>query len=108
MTKHPGADGGTGGQAPGVHRTAADAPAGPPRGARPGVAGPQTDRLRHLDAATRQIAHGMNLDETLHELCRAAVPAFADVALVHLYAPLPVGDETSDSAPTCALSRPVA
>ncbi|MGW0841724.1 SpoIIE family protein phosphatase [Streptomyces sp. NPDC002787] len=39
----------------------------------------------------------MNLDETLRELCRAAVPAFADVALVHLYAPLPVGDEIVDS-----------
>ncbi|WP_079022647.1 SpoIIE family protein phosphatase [Streptomyces resistomycificus] len=37
----------------------------------------------------------MNLDETLHELCQAAVPAFADVAFVHLYAPLPVGDETA-------------
>ncbi|MFJ8104852.1 SpoIIE family protein phosphatase [Streptomyces sp. NPDC096132] len=35
----------------------------------------------------------MDLDETLHELCRAAVPAFADTAFVHLYAPLPVGDE---------------
>ncbi|GHG99853.1 SpoIIE family protein phosphatase [Streptomyces lanatus] len=55
---------------------------------------PQTDRLRYLDAATRRIARGMNLDETLYELCRAAVPAFADTAFVHLYAPLPVGDET--------------
>lgn len=35
----------------------------------------------------------MNLDETLRELCRAAVPAFTDTAFVHLYAPLPVGDE---------------
>ncbi|KMS77419.1 serine/threonine protein phosphatase [Streptomyces viridochromogenes] len=60
----------------------------------PGVAEPQTDRLRYLDAATRQIARGMDLDETLYELCRAAVPAFADTAFVHLYAPLPVGDET--------------
>jgi serine phosphatase RsbU (regulator of sigma subunit) len=40
----------------------------------------------------------MNLDETLYELCRAAVPAFADAAFVHLYAPLPVGDET-DAVP---------
>ncbi|WP_412180799.1 SpoIIE family protein phosphatase [Streptomyces sp. ADMS] len=39
----------------------------------------------------------MNLDETLRELCQAAVPAFADVALVHLYAPLPVGDEVADA-----------
>ncbi|MFI6032833.1 SpoIIE family protein phosphatase [Streptomyces sp. NPDC051315] len=62
----------------------------PPGGA---GTGPQNDRLRYLDAATRQIARGMDLDETLHELCRAAVPAFADLALVHLRDPLPVGDE---------------
>ncbi|MGW1957969.1 ATP-binding SpoIIE family protein phosphatase [Streptomyces sp. NPDC001920] len=37
----------------------------------------------------------MDLDETLNELCRAAVPAFADTAFVHLYAPLPTGDETA-------------
>ncbi|MFF5482879.1 SpoIIE family protein phosphatase [Streptomyces sp. NPDC012935] len=60
----------------------------------PDDAEPHTDRLRYLDAATRRIARGMNLDETLHELCHAAVPAFADTAFVHLYAPLPVGDET--------------
>ncbi|MEW2403181.1 SpoIIE family protein phosphatase [Streptomyces sp. NPDC046862] len=35
----------------------------------------------------------MNLDETLYELCRAAVPAFADITFVHLCDPLPVGDE---------------
>ncbi|WP_239157660.1 SpoIIE family protein phosphatase [Streptomyces sp. SID13726] len=35
----------------------------------------------------------MNLADTLAELCRAAVPAFADAAFVHLYVPLPVGDE---------------
>ncbi|MEU6377227.1 SpoIIE family protein phosphatase [Streptomyces sp. NPDC046909] len=57
------------------------------------AAEPQTERLRYLDAATRQIARGMNLDETVRELCRAAVPAFADTAFVHLYAPLPVDDE---------------
>lgn len=61
----------------------------------PRPAEPQTDRLRYLDAATRSIARGMDLDETLSELCRAAVPAFADTALVHLYDPLPVGDETT-------------
>lgn len=77
--------------------SAAEAPAGRPRGARPDAAEAQTDRLRYLDAATRQIARGMNLDETLQELCRAAVPAFADVALVHLCAPLPVGEEAADS-----------
>ncbi|MFF4274492.1 SpoIIE family protein phosphatase [Streptomyces sp. NPDC001536] len=70
-----------------------EAPAG-----RPLASEPQTDRLRYLDAATRQIARGMNLDETLDELCRAAVPAFADTAFVHLYTPLPVGDE-SDADP---------
>ncbi|MFD2689254.1 SpoIIE family protein phosphatase [Streptomyces phyllanthi] len=41
----------------------------------------------------------MNLDETLSELCRAAVPAFADMAIVHLCDPLPVGDEIP-AAPT--------
>ncbi|MET7903685.1 ATP-binding SpoIIE family protein phosphatase [Streptomyces sp. NPDC005355] len=55
--------------------------------------GPQTDRLRYLDTATRQIARGMDLDETLRELCRAAVPAFADAVVVHLRDPLPAGDE---------------
>ncbi len=39
----------------------------------------------------------MNLDETLYELCRAAVPEFADLAFVHLCDPLPVGDETPAS-----------
>src|SRR3954452_22178523 len=53
--------------------------------------GPQTDRLRYLDTANRQIARGMDLDETLHELCRAAVPAFADAAVVHLRDRLPAG-----------------
>ncbi|MPY34717.1 SpoIIE family protein phosphatase [Streptomyces adustus] len=56
-------------------------------------AGPQTDRLRYLDVATRRIAGGMDLDETLRELRRAAVPAFADAILIHLHDPLPVGDE---------------
>ncbi|MFI9761668.1 SpoIIE family protein phosphatase [Streptomyces sp. NPDC051963] len=37
----------------------------------------------------------MDLDETLRELRQAAVPAFADVILVHLHDPLPVGDEES-------------
>ncbi|MCX4910877.1 ATP-binding SpoIIE family protein phosphatase [Streptomyces sp. NBC_00878] len=45
--------------------------------------------------ATRRIARGMDLDETLRELRRAAVPAFADAIIVHLHDPLPVGDETS-------------
>ncbi|MEU5344916.1 SpoIIE family protein phosphatase [Streptomyces sp. NPDC020766] len=37
----------------------------------------------------------MDLDETLRELRRAAVPAFADAIIVHLHDPLPVGDEQS-------------
>ncbi|MFF4834184.1 SpoIIE family protein phosphatase [Streptomyces sp. NPDC001315] len=37
----------------------------------------------------------MDLDETLRELRRAAVPAFADVIFIHLDDPLPVGDEKS-------------
>lgn len=49
---------------------------------------PQTDRLRYLDAATRRIAAGMDLDETLRELHTAAVPAFADAIYVHLHDPL--------------------
>ena len=113
MTKQTGAGEDIRGQAPGVPERAAlayrpqppgaspltaEALRGAPRGDGLGAAGPQTDRLRYLDAATRQIARGMNLDETLSELCRAAVPAFADTAFVHLYAPLPVGDET-DTAP---------
>ncbi|MES5823771.1 SpoIIE family protein phosphatase [Streptomyces sp. RG80] len=100
MTKQLGADGGAGGRPAGAPGPAA-APPRPERPAppseapagRPIASEPQTDRLRYLDAATRQIARGMNLDETLGELCRAAVPAFADTAFVHLYAPLPVGDE---------------
>ncbi|MCL8012149.1 SpoIIE family protein phosphatase [Streptomyces sp. AS02] len=105
VTKDLGADRGTGEQAADVRGAAAashgatpqpasGASAGRPGSEGPEAAEPQTDRLRYLDAATRQIARGMNLDETLHELCRAAVPAFADSAFVHLYAPLPVGDET--------------
>ncbi len=115
MTKQLGIGDDTGGPAPGARESAAlmrrtlpsgsekrgvtvrlptaEAPAGHPPGDGPEVPPPQTDRLRYLDAATRQIARGMNLDETLYELCRAAVPAFADTAFVHLYAPLPIGDD---------------
>ncbi|MFF3250186.1 SpoIIE family protein phosphatase [Actinacidiphila glaucinigra] len=53
---------------------------------------PQTDRLRYLDAATRRIAAGMDLDETLRELDAAAVPAFADAIFVHLHDPLLTGE----------------
>ena len=55
-------------------------------------AGAQTERLRYLDEATRRIARGMDPDETLCELCRAAAPAFADAAFIHLCEPLPTGD----------------
>ncbi|MDV9177261.1 serine/threonine protein phosphatase, partial [Streptomyces sp. W16] len=56
---------------------------------------PQTDRLQYLDVATRRIARGMDLDETLRELRWAAVPDFADAIVIHLHDPLPVGDEKS-------------
>ncbi|MFJ7073737.1 SpoIIE family protein phosphatase [Streptomyces sp. NPDC098781] len=99
MTKRLGAGEGADGQAAdGQHPAAPDAlPRGSPgpESIGPGLTGAQTDRLRYLDAATRQIARGIDLDETLHELCRAAVPAFADAAFVHLYDPLPVGDEAT-------------
>ncbi|KUN39652.1 serine/threonine protein phosphatase [Streptomyces longwoodensis] len=62
-----------------------------------------TGRLRYLDAATRRIARGMDLDETLEELCGAAVPEFADAAFVHLCDPLPVGDEPTGPAPVLRL-----
>ncbi|MDV7219688.1 serine/threonine protein phosphatase, partial [Streptomyces prunicolor] len=55
----------------------------------------QLDRLQYLDVATRRIARGMDLDETLRELRWAAVPAFADAIVIHLHDPLPVGDERS-------------
>ncbi|WP_414720423.1 SpoIIE family protein phosphatase [Streptomyces sp.] len=51
------------------------------------------DRLRFVGAATRRIARGVDLDETVLGLCRATVPAFADAILVYLRDPLPVGDE---------------
>ncbi|WP_327592102.1 SpoIIE family protein phosphatase [Streptomyces chartreusis] len=111
MAKHLGGGDGIRDQKPGMRGRAAPhrpqrpdptPPSGPtpppaPLGEAPGpdLAGPLTDRLRYLDAATRRIARGMNLDETLWELCRAAVPAFADRAYIHLYAPLPVGDEAA-------------
>lgn len=51
------------------------------------------DRLRFVGAATRRIARGMDLDETVLGLCRASVPAYCDAILVYLRDPLPVGDE---------------
>lgn len=108
MTKHLGADSGTGEKPAGVPPTArarrsprpapsrGDTPSGRLRRDRPKDAEAQTDRLRYLDAATRQIARGTDLDETLQELSRVAVPAFADTAFIHLYAPLPVGDNAAE------------
>jgi serine phosphatase RsbU (regulator of sigma subunit)/anti-sigma regulatory factor (Ser/Thr protein kinase) len=51
------------------------------------------DRLRFVGAATRRIARGIDLDEIVLGLCRATVPTFADIILVYLRDPLPVGDE---------------
>ncbi|MEW2433087.1 ATP-binding SpoIIE family protein phosphatase [Streptomyces caniferus] len=58
--------------------------------------GTPTDRLRYLEAATRRIARGIDLDATLRELCRAVIPTFADAILVHLRDPLPTGDSPPD------------
>ena len=51
------------------------------------------DRLRFVGAATRRVARGIDLDETVLGLCRASVPAYSDAILVYLRDPLPVGDE---------------
>ncbi|MFF3615666.1 SpoIIE family protein phosphatase [Streptomyces sp. NPDC002580] len=66
---------------------------------------PQTDRLRYLDVATRRIARGMDLDETLRELRQAAVPAFADAISIHLDDPLPVGTDRSAAPVVLRLHR---
>ncbi|HWM38876.1 MAG TPA: serine/threonine protein phosphatase, partial [Streptomyces sp.] len=77
-------------------------PASDPDSVRPGAAGDGDaaererrggDRLRFVGAATRRIARGMDLDETVLGLCRASVPAYSDAILVYLRDPLPVGDE---------------
>ncbi|MGA5564227.1 SpoIIE family protein phosphatase [Streptomyces platensis] len=52
----------------------------------------QSGRLRFLDRAARRIARGVDLDETLRGLYEAAIPAFADVVLVHLREPLAAGE----------------
>ncbi|GGO97600.1 ATP-binding SpoIIE family protein phosphatase [Wenjunlia tyrosinilytica] len=51
----------------------------------------ERDRLRYLDAAARRIGRGLDLDATLHGVCRACVPVFADSVVVYLRDPLPVG-----------------
>ncbi|OEV12363.1 SpoIIE family protein phosphatase [Streptomyces nanshensis] len=88
--------------------TAADVPPAAPSGTSPDPAAPEAatgngdaaererrggDRLRFVGAATRRIARGMDLDETVLGLCRASVPAYSDAILVYLRDPLPVGDE---------------
>ncbi|MCL7496041.1 SpoIIE family protein phosphatase [Streptomyces sp. MCA2] len=78
----------------GLSRTTADNPPSGETGAdaqRYRQAG--TERVRYVGAATRRIARGTDLDETLVGLCRAVVPTFADAILVYLRDPLPVGDE---------------
>ncbi|GHI03452.1 hypothetical protein Scel_17730 [Streptomyces cellostaticus] len=101
MTKHSGADEGTDvevpGTLPGGILSAGEEPAGGMLGPGADVSVPKADRLRYLDTATRQIARGVNVDETVHELCRVSVPAFADTAIIHLHAPLPVGDDKAVS-----------
>ncbi|MFH0245838.1 SpoIIE family protein phosphatase [Streptomyces sp. HK10] len=51
------------------------------------------NHMRFASAASRRIARGVDLDETVLGLCRASVPAFTDEILVYLRDPLPVGDE---------------
>ncbi|WP_340558345.1 SpoIIE family protein phosphatase [Streptomyces sp. GSL17-111] len=104
-----------GGEDSPVRESARPVPGDTPEGAAPGAAVPAPtapgggdadrapedseharrggDRLRFVGAATRRIARGMDLDETVLGLCRASVPAFADAILVYLRDPLPVGDE---------------
>ncbi|WP_420802427.1 SpoIIE family protein phosphatase [Streptomyces taklimakanensis] len=63
------------------------------------------DRLRFVGAATRRIARGVDLDETVLGLCRASVPAFTDAILVYLRDPLPVGDERPTGPAVLRLRR---
>ncbi|WP_326623000.1 SpoIIE family protein phosphatase [Streptomyces decoyicus] len=77
---------------PGPGQAAAERPAEGVRDEAERAPGTSTDRLRYLEAATRRIARGIDLDETLRELCRAAIPTFADAVLVHLREPLPTGE----------------
>ncbi|MFG2097560.1 SpoIIE family protein phosphatase [Streptomyces sp. NPDC048612] len=53
----------------------------------------QTDRLRFLEAAAQRITGGIDLDGTLRELRQAAIPAFADMIVVHLRHPFPPREE---------------
>jgi serine phosphatase RsbU (regulator of sigma subunit)/anti-sigma regulatory factor (Ser/Thr protein kinase) len=89
VTKHLGADG------PGGRSTARAARrTGTPRRPRPRDRAPAAgDRLRFLDDATRRIARGMDVDETLHELRLVVVPAIADRVHVLLREPLTIADD---------------
>ncbi|MDT0377915.1 SpoIIE family protein phosphatase [Streptomyces sp. DSM 42041] len=89
------------------------APQAPPAGAAPDADEAERaererrggDRLRFVGAATRRIARGVDLDETVLGLCRASVPAYADAILVYLRDPLPVGDERPASPVVLRLRR---
>ncbi|MFE4692164.1 SpoIIE family protein phosphatase [Streptomyces sp. NPDC056749] len=77
-----------------LYGTTSDNP--PTRRDRPGtelVVRKDSDRIRFVEAATRRISRGMDLDEIVLGLCWASVPTFADAVLVYLRDPLPVGDE---------------
>ncbi|MFJ9406568.1 SpoIIE family protein phosphatase [Streptomyces sp. NPDC101393] len=79
--------------AEGLSRTTADNSSGEMAAAVERSRQAGTDRVRFVGAATRRITRGMDLDEIVLGLCRAAVPTFADAILVYLRDPLPVGDE---------------
>nr|WP_235215683.1 ATP-binding SpoIIE family protein phosphatase [Phaeacidiphilus oryzae] len=55
------------------------------------------DRIRYLDRATRRIHNALDLDDTLHGLCRAAVPSLSDGILVHLREPTPLHEPPAGS-----------
>jgi serine phosphatase RsbU (regulator of sigma subunit)/anti-sigma regulatory factor (Ser/Thr protein kinase) len=75
------------------HPGAGDPPAPADHPEPDGAGRHESERLRYVGAATRRIARGIDLDETVLGLCRSVVPTFADAILVYLRDPLPVGDE---------------
>ncbi|WP_344259610.1 SpoIIE family protein phosphatase [Streptomyces sodiiphilus] len=86
-------------------------PGGPPeRSARHRPSGAEFgslegERLRFVGSATRRIARGIDLDETVLGLCRASVPTFSDAILVYLSEPLLIGDEQPVSPQVLKLRR---
>ncbi|WP_069815831.1 ATP-binding SpoIIE family protein phosphatase [Streptomyces sp. TP-A0874] len=84
---------GEGGSAPPAPARLTPLPADPPDSQALARLQRESDRLRFVGAATRRVARGIDLDEIVLGLCRATVPTFADVILVYLRDPLPVGDE---------------